>query len=70
MIEYSIVLLYHLSSYKALLYARSSFGAPVMISCVPSYPDSHFPTLYKSYYKNDSAIRWNGACYIQISNWS
>ena len=32
MIDYSIVLLYHLSSSKALLYARSSFGAPVMIS--------------------------------------
>ena len=32
MIDYSIVFLYHLSSSKALLYARSSFGAPVMIS--------------------------------------
>ena len=32
MIEYSIVFLYHLSSFKALLYVRSSFGAPVMIS--------------------------------------
>ena len=32
MIEYSIVFLYHLSSSKALLYARYSFGAPVMIS--------------------------------------
>ena len=32
MIEYSIVFLYHLGSSKALLYARSSFGAPVMIS--------------------------------------
>ena len=32
MIEYNIVFLYLLSSFKALLYARSSFGAPVMIS--------------------------------------
>ena len=33
LIEYnSIVFLYHLSSFEALLYARSSFGAPVMIS--------------------------------------
>ena len=32
MVEYGIVFLYHLSSFKALLYARSSFGAPVMIS--------------------------------------
>ena len=32
MIEYSIVFLYHLSSSKALLHARSSFGPPVMIS--------------------------------------
>ena len=51
MTEYSIVFFYHLSSFKALLHARSSFGPPVMvsrrISSVPSYPDSHFPTLYK-----------------------
>ena len=32
MIEYSIVLSYHLSSFKALLYAQSLFGVPVMIS--------------------------------------
>ena len=32
MIEYSIVFLYLLSSFRALLYAQSSFGAPVMIS--------------------------------------
>ena len=32
MIDYSIVFLYHLGSSKALLYARSSFGPPVMIS--------------------------------------
>ena len=67
MIEYNIVFLYHLSSFKALLYARSSYGASVMISWQifgvfqVSYPDSHLPTLYKSYYKNDSAVQWNGA---------
>ena len=32
MIEYGLGFFYHLSSFKALLYARSSFGAPVMIS--------------------------------------
>ena len=32
MTEYSIVFVYHLGSSKALLYARSLFGAPVMIS--------------------------------------
>ena len=52
MTEYSIVFLYHLSSSKALLYARSSFGPPVVISrqsfqSVPSYPTVIFPHFTK-----------------------
>ena len=66
MYEYSIVFLDHLSSFKALLYAWSLFGAPVMISwqvlrVFQAIPTAIFPHFTKV------PMEW---CYIQISNWS